>query len=157
MVCYQPYDGGGSYIAGNIDGGLQGKWLVQDMNASLLAGYREGFCFKTPLGTGHPTQQELNPDIDEMVEVYEQPDTALACHTIERLLSAGNKVRTVRPLAECGTVPYKGGLKRGEAYGMVAAVCAQKFDSGIWEWQSVYQWLEEVDDFRWRIESMVIA
>jgi hypothetical protein len=70
MVCYQPYGGGGSYIAGNIDGGLQGKWLVQDMNASLLAGYREGFCFKTPLGTGHPTQQELNPYIDEMVEVY---------------------------------------------------------------------------------------
>lgn len=66
-------------------------------------------------------------------------------------------MRTVRPLAECGTVPYKGGLKRGEAYGMVAAVCAQKLDSDIWEWQSVYQWLEEVDDFRWRIESMVIA
>lgn len=63
MVCYQPYDGQGSYIAGNTDGGLQSKWLVQDMNAGLLAAYRQGFfCRKTPLGTGHPTQQELNPE-----------------------------------------------------------------------------------------------
>ncbi|KAH8790385.1 hypothetical protein F5882DRAFT_95054 [Hyaloscypha sp. PMI_1271] len=157
MVCYQAYDGQGSYIASRVDGGLQSKWLVQDMTGSLLNTYRENFCYKTPLGAGHPTQQEINPDLDEMVEVHEQPDTVLACNSIERLLSAGNAVRVVRPLAECGAVPYKGAMRRGESYGMIAAVCVLKPGSENWEWQGVYQWLDEIDDYRWRIESMVIG
>jgi hypothetical protein len=156
MVCYQPYDGQGSYIAIKVDGGLQGQWMAQNMNASLLAEYRQNFCYKTPLAA-EPTQQELNPDIDEMEEVHQQPDTALACHTIERLLGTGYEVRIVRPLAECGKIPYQGGMRRGESYGMVAAVCARKVHSDKWEWQDVYQWLEETDEWRWQVKSMMMA
>ena len=157
MVCYQSYDGQDSYIATKGVCGLRGKWLVRDLDASALATYRDDFCHKTPLGVGHPTQQELNPDIDPMVEVYEQPDTANACNAIEALLSTHRRVRVVRPLAECGTVPYRGGRRRGETYGMIAAVCALGPGSESWEWQGVYQWLDESEDLTWRIESMAIV
>lgn len=123
----------------------------------MLATYRDDFCHKTPLGVGHPTQQEFNPDIDPMVEVYEQPDTANACNAIEALLSMHSRVRVVRPLAECGTVPYGGGRRRGETYRMIAAVCALGPGNESWEWQGVYQWLDESEDLTWRIESMAIV
>lgn len=111
---------------------------------------------KTGLESGHPTQQELNPHLDPMTEVYQQPDTASACNEIERLLGEFRQVRVVRPLDEYGTVPYKGGRRRGEIYGMTAAVCALSPGSESWEWQGVYQWLDESEDLYWRIESMII-
>jgi hypothetical protein len=140
MICYQSYDGQDSYVARNTGSGLEGKWLVRDMDWTVLARYRDDFCFKTPLGEGHPTQQEFNPDLDPTIEVYEQPDTANACNLIETLISAHNRVRVVRPLAIYGTEPYRGGRKRGETYGMVAAVCALGPSDETWEWKGVYQW-----------------
>ena len=155
-VCYQPYDAQGSYVAQIEARGLKGKWLIQDMNTDVLAQYRIDFCMKTGLESGHPTQQELNPHLDPMTEVYQQPDTASACNEIERLLGEFRQVRVVRPLDEYGTVPYKGGRRRGEIYGMNAAVCASSPGCESWEWQGVYQWLDESEDLYWRIESMII-
>lgn len=59
-----------------------GKWLVHDVDETLLAAYRNDFCYKTALGEGHPTQEVFNPSLDSMIEVYEQPDTAHACNAI---------------------------------------------------------------------------
>ncbi|RDW57267.1 hypothetical protein BP5796_12717 [Coleophoma crateriformis] len=157
MVCYQPYDGQGSYIAQNCPSGLVGKWLVCDLNLTMLAKYRYDFCHKTLLEVGHPTQIELNPTLDPMIEVYEQPDTASACNLIEELISLQNKVRIIRPLATCGTVQYEGGQGRGERYGTVAAICTLGAEQHSWKWQGVYQWLDETDDSTWIIETMVIV
>jgi hypothetical protein len=157
IVCYQSYDGQGSYIARNSGSGLEGKWLVRDVDWTVLTMYRDDFCRKTPLGEGQSTQQEFNPDLDPTVEVYEQPDTANACNLIETLINAHNRVRVVRPLGTCGTEPYRGGRMRGEMYGMVAAVCVQGPSDETWEWKGVYQWLDESEHLTWRIESMVIV
>jgi hypothetical protein len=157
LVCYQSYDGQGSYVASIKSGGLQGKWLVRDIDLGVLAKYRDDFCYKTPLGPGHPTQQEHNPHLDPTVEVYEQPDTANACNIIDGFLRSKSKVRVVRPLADCGTVPYLGGEGRGESYGTIAAICVSALGSQDWEWQGVHQWLDESDDYYWRIESMMIS
>jgi len=156
MVCYQSYDGQGSYFANNLMPGLEGKWLVRDMTSKGLALYRDNFCYTTPLEFVHSTQLEFNLHLDGDVNLYEQPDTGLACDIIERLLSTGYKVRTVRPLAECGTMPYMGGIRRGESYGMVAAICSVRPGGEKWKWEGVYQWLEEIDDDRWGIEDMII-
>ncbi|PMD14926.1 hypothetical protein NA56DRAFT_357969 [Hyaloscypha hepaticicola] len=157
MVCYQSYDGQDSYVARNTGSGLEGRWLVRDVDWTVLAMYRDDFCLKTPLGDGHPTQQQFNPDLDPTIEVYEQPDTANACNLIENLISAHNRVRVVRPLTTSGTEPYRGGRKRGERYGMVAAVCALGPSDETWEWKGVYQWLDEIEHLTWRIEPMVIV
>lgn len=157
MVCYQSYDGQGSYVATNSGSGLEGKWLVLDVGLAMVAKYRDDYCDKMPLAAGHSTQQDLNPDLDPEMDVYAQPDTANACNLVEILLSANNRVRIIRPLAICGTEPYRGGNSRGETYGMLAAVCAQGPSDKTWEWKGVYQWLDENMNFSWRSESMVIV
>ncbi|KAG9235280.1 hypothetical protein BJ875DRAFT_374529 [Amylocarpus encephaloides] len=158
MVCYRPYDGEGSFLANIIDRGLEGIWCIRQVDADVLVTYRNNFCDKTPLGVGYPSEQELNPDLDEEDEVFEQPDTANVCNMIEGFLKNGTIVRMIKPVASCGTKPYGGGSKRGEAYGVVGALCVLIAGSDTWRWKGVYQWLEAPEEFPfWEIDKMVIA
>ncbi|EXJ57152.1 hypothetical protein A1O7_07497 [Cladophialophora yegresii CBS 114405] len=149
-VRFPCYDGGGSLFAQITDRGLRGRWRIIRVDSSFLENVQEMCCHLT-----HYEDEEVTFDESELVYAY--PDEALACHTMEALLSRAAEVRLVRALDEDGMSPYVGSSQRGEDFGSVAAICASSDKGSQWEWKGVYAWQESENYHGWEIDEMLIV
>lgn len=173
-VRYPSYDGSGSYSARITAQGLQGLWLVHDMDQAVVSDlYAE--CVERMSPTQWTDRELEKPlvgcedGLDSMV--FERPDYAKACDTLRSLLSTPyTKARVIRPLDSEGTSLYLGNDERGEDFAVLVAICVcygtsrnskdcndlNMVDCEKWEWKGVFEWIDDSHP-DWTTREMLIV
>lgn len=183
-VRYPSYDGRGSFLSQLIPSqGLQGKWLVRNIDSEEICRFYDDYeDEKTSMLWLDQDRESIlhtrdfNPDI----ELFPRPDVARAYARIRELTTTlGHRVCLLRPLAEDGLSPYKGGTDRGEDFTLLVAIChqdpRQMTDSqgnssssscnfsdmdefqkkNGWQWDGVHEW-EEIYSPAWKVEEILL-
>ena len=171
-VRYPSYDGRGSYLARITAQGLQGFWLVHDMDQAIVSKLH-GECVEEMMPNWDDRDwedpsagSEYGPDS----MIFERSDYAKACDTLKTLLSTPHaKARVIRPLNSEGTTPYLGNNARGEDFTALVAICVchgTSQDKGDcndpkmvkcekWEWKGVFDWGDDSHP-DWTVREMLI-
>ncbi|OAP63501.1 hypothetical protein AYL99_02728 [Fonsecaea erecta] len=153
-VRFPSYDGEGSLSLDITRDGLRGRWRIVEVDRSLLDSNKDLCCELT-----HPPEAYYDDEVafEDAELIYAHPDDALAWLTVEELLDHGARVRLIRAVAEDGISPAVGSSQRGEAFGLVAAICASVDGGSSWEWKGVYSWQESENYEGWEIDEMLIT
>ena len=171
---YPSYDGRGSYSARITVQGLQGLWLVHDMDQAFVSHLYDE-CVEEMIPSQWTDRESEKPLVGcedgPTSRIFERPDYAKACDTLRILLSTPyTKARVIRPLDSEGTSPYLGNNARGEDFTALVAICVcyrtsrdnnkdcndpNKVDCEKWEWKGVFDWRDDSHP-DWTVREMLI-
>lgn len=165
-IRFPSYDGRGSYAASITPRGLLGKWFVLELDEDAISNLCENCQDERSSTLWLDEGQDLessSPTADKSPDTkfFPRPDFANACNILKACSSNPiAQVRILRPLDADGIGPYNGGNRRGEDFvvPIVICVCINPIDYGDhdeWQWQGVYEWIDDSHP-DWRPEEMMI-
>ena len=172
-VRYPSYDGRGSYMARITVQGLQGLWLVRDVDQAWVSDLCSR-CVEQMIPTQWTDQELEKPlascEADGLASMkFEYPDYAKAYDTLRILLSTPHaKARVIKPLDSEGTSRYLGNDARGEEFTTLVAICvcygaprdgedcSDPMNNEKWEWKGVFAWEDDDSHPDWTVREMLI-
>ena len=165
-IRFPSYDGRGSYAASITPSGLLGKWFILELDEDAISNLCENCQDERSSTLWLDEGQDLessSPTTDKAPDTkfFPRPDFANACNILKACSSDPvTQVRILRPLDADGIGPYNGGNRRGEDFVMLIAICVcikpiGYCDHEEWQWQGVYEWIDDSHP-DWRPEEMMI-